>query len=81
MPGMSGLEVCRRLKDDPALGATAVVILTARSQQEARDRAAEAGADAYLVKPFSPIELLRQVDHWTGQSGPSPDAPTSDAGA
>jgi CheY-like chemotaxis protein len=58
MPGeMDGLEVCRRLKADPNLGQPAVILLSARAQRSDREAGTAAGADAYLTKPFSPIEL------------------------
>lgn len=62
MPGeLDGLEACRQIKDDPALAGTAVVMLTARGQQSDLIAGKVAGADAYLVKPFSPLELLDLV--------------------
>ncbi len=62
MPGLDGLEVCRAIKRDPALAGTTVVMLTAKAQEADRRRGLEAGADAYLTKPFSPLELLRLVE-------------------
>jgi len=62
MPGLDGLEVCRMIKQDPALAGTTVVMLTAKAQEVDRRRGLEAGADAYLTKPFSPLELLRLVE-------------------
>jgi DNA-binding response OmpR family regulator len=63
MPGLlDGYQVCTRVKQDPALRGIQVVMLTARGQ--ATDLAAgdAAGADAYLVKPFSPLELIERVE-------------------
>lgn len=59
MPGMDGVEVCRQLKatSHPAR----VVMLTARDHPEDERRALDAGADAYLRKPFSPLEVLELV--------------------
>jgi two-component system phosphate regulon response regulator PhoB len=62
MPGVDGIEVCRQIKADPALRATTVVVLTAQSQAETRRRATQAGADAFLTKPFSPLQLLEGVE-------------------
>jgi CheY-like chemotaxis protein len=62
MPGRTGLEVCRALKGDPATAALHIVLLTARAQDRDVEEGKGAGADEYLTKPFSPIELLRLVD-------------------
>ena len=63
MPGgIDGLQVCQRIKSDPALKRTKVVMLTARDQASDRKAAAAAGADHFLAKPFSPIELLNTVN-------------------
>ncbi|WNO04542.1 response regulator transcription factor [Rhodoferax mekongensis] len=64
MPGaLDGYQVCEKVKADPALaGNTKVILLTARGQKTDIERGHEAGCDAYLVKPFSPIELLDTVD-------------------
>jgi DNA-binding response OmpR family regulator len=63
MPGaIDGLEVCRRVKADVALGAPRVVLLSARAQASDRRAGDVAGADAYLVKPFSPQELTNTVE-------------------
>ena len=61
MPGIDGYEVCRRLKADPRMGQTFVVLMTAGHQETERARAREAGADAYVAKPFSPAQLLELV--------------------
>lgn len=58
MPGDGGFELCRRIKADDRLAATPVVLLTARTEDEARREGFAAGADAYLAKPFSSDELL-----------------------
>ena len=63
MPGgLDGLQVCQRIKSDPLLRRTKVVMLTARDQDADRKAATQAGADHYLAKPFSPIELLSVVN-------------------
>jgi CheY-like chemotaxis protein len=61
MPQKSGLEVLAELRADPSLRATPVVMLTARAQAADEDAAALAGADRYLAKPFSPLELAETV--------------------
>ena len=62
MPGRTGLEVLQEVRRDPALARARVLILTARAQAEDRDAAAAEGADAYVSKPFSPLELAHVVD-------------------
>jgi DNA-binding response OmpR family regulator len=57
MPGIDGVEVCRRLDHDQAR----VVILTARDDPKLEAEARAAGADAFMTKPFSPMELLDLV--------------------
>jgi CheY-like chemotaxis protein len=57
MPGKSGLEVLAELRRDPELRDIPVVMLTARAQVTDREAARLAGADRFLAKPFSPLEL------------------------
>lgn len=59
--GESGLDVCAALKRDPATAATRVVLLSACGQQSDIAAGMEAGADLYIVKPFSPLELMDAV--------------------
>jgi CheY-like chemotaxis protein len=61
MPGTSGLDVLNELRSDPELGSIPVLMLTARTQRSDRDAALNAGADRFLAKPFSPIELVGVV--------------------
>lgn len=61
MPFMSGLEVCEAIRKDPALKETAVMMLTAKGQVNDKEHGLEAGADAYLTKPFHPTMILEQV--------------------
>lgn len=62
MPGtLSGLEVCRCIKATPALKHTKVIMLTARGQAEDRRDGIKAGADEYLIKPFSTIQVLETI--------------------
>ena len=58
MPSMSGLEFLRRLNADPELSHIPVVMLTAMGQEKDRQAAIEAGAKAFLMKPFSPLQLV-----------------------
>lgn len=63
MPGeLDGLQVCQRVKSDPALAGTRVILLTARGQVRDRDAGTAAGADEYLVKPFSPLQLIDTLE-------------------
>lgn len=59
--GLSGLEVCRRLRRRPATANVPIIMLTARGEEEDRVRGLETGADDYMVKPFSPRELVARV--------------------
>lgn len=61
MPRMSGVEVCRSLRSDPDLMSIAVILLTAKAQQSDVQLGLDAGADDYIVKPFSPRELINRV--------------------
>jgi CheY-like chemotaxis protein len=62
MPGQSGLEVLRLIKADPSLTATRVILLTAKAQETDIESGLIAGADFYLTKPFSPLDLLTRVE-------------------
>ncbi|NMG02504.1 response regulator [Azoarcus taiwanensis] len=63
MPGeLDGYQVCEAIKSDPALSAVSVVMLTARGQQADLLAGEKAGCDAYLTKPFSPLELIDTVE-------------------
>ncbi|MFC6803263.1 response regulator transcription factor [Deinococcus caeni] len=53
--------MCAAVKADPALGHVPVILVTARAQRADLQAGQEAGADAYLIKPFSPVELLERV--------------------
>ena len=64
MPGIDGLSFCSELKRKPAYGAPVVVLLTGR--ELGQWEAAQAGADALLRKPFSPLELVGVIDRMTG---------------
>jgi DNA-binding response OmpR family regulator len=63
MPGeINGLDLCLALKVDPLFDSTKVVMLSARGASADRDAGLRSGADAYMVKPFSPMELLALID-------------------
>lgn len=61
MPGLDGVEVCRRLRGDERFRRTRIIMLTAAAQVEDEQRGIDAGADVYLTKPFSPLRLLSLV--------------------
>ena len=59
--GISGIEVCRRLRRLPATANVPIIMLTARGEESDRIRGLETGADDYVTKPFSPRELVARV--------------------
>ena len=61
MPGLDGVEVCRRVRAD----GTKVLMLTARDDADVEQASKEAGADGFLAKPFSSVELLDKVEQLT----------------
>ena len=61
MPGMSGLDVCRALRATPETASLPVIMITARSQEGDIEVGFAAGADDYIIKPFSPRELSSRV--------------------
>ena len=62
MPRMDGIAACAELRRVPAVAGATIVMLTAAPDDRAERRAGEAGADLFLTKPFSPLDLLRLVD-------------------
>jgi len=62
LPGLPGEEICRRLKSTKATADLPVVMLTAKAQTDDRVAGLEIGADDYLVKPFSPRELVLRIE-------------------
>jgi DNA-binding response OmpR family regulator len=67
MPGLlDGYQVCQRIKQDPSMAHIKIIMLTARGQASDIAMGEAAGADAYLVKPFSPLELIDRVEGMTG---------------
>jgi DNA-binding response OmpR family regulator len=76
LPGMDGLEVCRRIRRD---GPLPVIMLTARGDEEDRVLGLEVGADDYVTKPFSPRELVLRVESVLRRAGASTTGRTSSA--
>jgi CheY-like chemotaxis protein len=62
MPGLSGFEVCARVKTDPQTGGIPVLFVTALSEMSNKERAVAAGGDDFLTKPFQRTELLTRVE-------------------
>lgn len=62
LPGLDGWEVLSQLRENPTSAEVKVLVLTAHAQPEMADRAAEGGADAFMTKPFRPIDLRVQVE-------------------
>jgi PleD family two-component response regulator len=61
MPGLDGVEVCRRLKTMPATAALPVIIVTASLEDSVRDRAVEVGANGFITKPFRIFDLSQRM--------------------
>ena len=61
LPHLSGIEICRRIRRNPATSGLPVIMLTARGEETDRIRGLETGADDYVTKPFSPAELVARV--------------------
>ena len=68
MPGLSGIDVLREVRADEALTGVRVVLLTARSRDTDVDMGFSTGADDYLIKPFSPRELVHRVSALVARS-------------
>lgn len=76
MPGMDGWQALAALRADPETRALVVVALTATDSRDARERAAEAGFDGFVAKPFTPASLLRQLEAvWDRVRGTVPPPP------
>ena len=70
LPDISGIEICRRLKTQQRTKLTPVIMLTARGEEEDRVRGLENGADDYMVKPYSPNEMIARVQAILRRSHP-----------
>ena len=62
MPGISGLEVCRKLKKYPKTGSIKIIMISARGQLKEQEEGIKAGADRYISKPFDYEELIRTIE-------------------
>ncbi len=63
MPEINGYDVCRTIKNDPDLKKTYIIMLTAKGQADEQERCREIGADEYVVKPFSPMEIFAKINN------------------
>lgn len=61
MPGLSGIEVLRAVRSEEQLCSLRVILLTARSRDSDVDHGLSTGADDYIIKPFSPRELVHRI--------------------
>ena len=68
MPGMNGFQVCRKIKSDPKLAKTYVIMLTARWGARDREQAATAGSDEYLTKPYDIDQVSERIETALGIS-------------
>lgn len=73
LPDVSGVEVCRTIRANPATQELVVVMLTAKGEEADRVRGFEAGADDYVVKPFSVRELVLRLKAILRRASPQPD--------
>ncbi len=69
LPGISGVELARRLKKDAGYKDLSIILLTARGEEEDKIRGLEIGADDYVTKPFSPKELIARIKAVMRRSG------------
>lgn len=66
MPEKNGFQVCRSLKTDPNLSATPIILLTSKSEASDKFWGKKQGADAYITKPYEPMELLLEIKKQLG---------------
>ncbi|GAA2244489.1 response regulator transcription factor [Streptomyces indiaensis] len=72
MPGISGLDLCRQLRAAPETASLPIILITARSQEGDIEDGFAAGADDYVIKPFSPRELSSRVEAVLARSSGNP---------
>ena len=80
LPGLSGLELCRRLRQRPETQRLPIILLTARGAEDERVRGLATGADDYIIKPFSVPELLARVSALLRRASPEKVASLLQAG-
>ncbi len=74
LPGLSGIEICRRIRRDPETCDLPVILLTARGEENDRVRGLDCGADDYVVKPFGVSELIARIGAVLRRARPGSDA-------
>src|ERR671935_2328737 len=80
LPGLSGIELCRRLRARPETKQLPIIMLTARGEESERVRGLATGADDYIVKPFSVPELLARIRSLLRRARPERVATVLNAG-
>jgi CheY-like chemotaxis protein len=78
MPGMDGLEICRRLREMPGLSHTTIIMVSAKAMPSERDAGLRAGADDYITKPFDEVELLQALRGYLKPTAQKADVLLSD---
>ena len=78
MPGMDGLEICRRLRETPGLGNTTIIMVSAKAMPSEQAAGIRAGADDYITKPFDEVELLKVLRRYLRSTGQRGDVLVSD---
>ena len=73
MPKMNGIEVCEALRAEPSTAHIPIILLTAKAQEAELVRGLAAGADDYIVKPFSPNDLLTRVSSLLARAEAEPE--------
>lgn len=68
MPKKSGFDVCKEVKADPKLRKTHIIMLTAKGQEDDKDRGLASGSDEYMTKPFSPRQVVSRLKELLGGS-------------
>lgn len=66
MPGLTGFELCKLIHEDPRFGSIPIMIVSARDDQESKEKAKQVGAKDYLTKPFGVDDLVQKVKELTG---------------
>ena len=71
MPRLSGIDLCRALRSNPRTAHVPVILLTAKAQDAELEQGLAAGADDYIVKPFSPEDMLKRVNALLARTPPA----------